>query len=127
MITKLLLTLGVIMVMIMVIRGQSRDRKTPATTPPPSRQQSKQSTTRTTAWFLIGVFVILSFTYSAWQWFGMREIVTVRVINSNNGDSVSYRAYRGDVDEYGFTTTDHRSITLAQIERMEIIPLQPHK
>jgi len=66
------------------------------------------------------VFVALTSGYSAWQWLGTREVVSVRVVNANTGTSISYRAYRGDVGEHGFTTVDGRSITLAEIERLEV-------
>jgi hypothetical protein len=120
MFTKLLFTLGVILVVVLVVRGQPRPPTEAAKPPPPRRAKPKAASARTTAWILVGVFVTLTLGYSAWQWLGSRDLVTVRVINSNNGSSVAYRAYRGEVGDHGFTTIDGRAITLARIERMEV-------
>ena len=121
MFTKLLLTLGVILIVVMVVRGQTQPPKGAAAKPsPPPPSKSKPSTTRITAWTLVGVFVTLTLAYSAWQWLGTREVVSVRVVNANTGTGIRYRAYRGDIGEHGFTTIDGRSISLAEIERLEV-------
>jgi len=48
------------------------------------------------------------------------RVVTVRVINSDNGQVVEYRARRGDIDGRTFETLDGRVVTLADVERMEL-------
>lgn len=50
----------------------------------------------------------------AWQ------VVTVRVIDAGSGRETTYRAYKSDVGGRTFTTTDGRTVKLADVERMEL-------
>lgn len=54
------------------------------------------------------------------QWRDTYQVVTVRVIDTRSGQSSSYRAYKGDIEGRTFVTTDERTVTLAEVERMEI-------
>jgi len=64
---------------------------------------------------LLGCAVFIYF-----QWQDTWRVVTVRVINADNGKASSYQAYKGDVQVRSFTTTDGRTVNLAEIERMEL-------
>lgn len=54
------------------------------------------------------------------QWRDSTQVVTVRIINANNGRETDYQAYKGDVDGRSFKTVDGRLVTLAESERMEL-------
>jgi len=123
MLTKLLLTIGVIVAVVLIFRTRR-----PAPTQQPTQQTTASarpalSPTRLTAWILITVIVAITLAATAWQWFQTEEVMTVRVINSNTGDSVNYQVYRDAVGVRTFKTTDGRTITVAEVERMEISPV----
>lgn len=122
MLTKLLLTIGVIVAVVLIFRTH---RPTPAQPPRPQSTATGRpalSATRLSAWLLIAVIVGITLAATAWQWFQTEDVMTVRVINSNTGDSVSYQVYRHDAGARRFQTVDGRTITVAEVERMEITP-----
>ena len=64
---------------------------------------------------------------SASVWFAYREwesgnrVVSVRVINARTGAVVIYQAHNRDVEGRRFLTLDGRLVTLAEVERMELV------
>ena len=54
------------------------------------------------------------------QWRDTYQVVTVRVIDTRSGQATTYQAYKGDIQGRTFVTTDERTVTLAEVERMEI-------
>ncbi len=54
------------------------------------------------------------------QWRDTYQVVTVRVIDTRSGQSTLHQAYKGDIQGRTFVTTDERTVTLAEVERMEI-------
>ncbi len=56
------------------------------------------------------------------QWRSAYQVVTVRVIDTRSAQSTTYQAYQGDIDGRTFLTTDGRTVTLAEVERLEIGP-----
>ena len=126
MFTKLLLTVTVIIVVLLLFRSKrATNPAAPQSAPASTRGDSKKaalSPARLSAWILIAVIATVTITVTAWQWLGSRDTVTIRVINSNTGNSVSYQAYQHQTGKRSFSTVDGRTITLAEVERMEIGP-----
>jgi hypothetical protein len=124
MISKLLLTLSVIAIAWFVIRYRSRSGQLPSTTLPPrlSARQDKSngSSLRLAAYGLILFMVLASGLFIFLQWRDEYRIVTVRVINSQTGETVTYMARRGDVEDRHFQTLDGRVVSVAEIERIEM-------
>lgn len=87
----------------------------------PSEQASGR---RRLARFLAAGVVLLMLAgaalYLYHQWRDTYQVVTVRVIDTRSGQSTTYQAYKGDILGRTFVTTDERTITLAEVERMEI-------
>ena len=48
------------------------------------------------------------------------NVVTVQVINTQSGESNSYRVRKSDIHGDGFTTTDGVQVFVADVERIEI-------
>lgn len=124
MITKLLLTLGVIGVAWLVVRNRSRPSQVSsaeqtARLAAPSIQQSSR-TPRLAAYGLIIFMILASGVVLYLQWRDEYRIVTVQVINTQTGQSVTYAARRGDVEERHFQTLDGRIVNVANIERIEM-------
>ncbi len=123
MITKILFTLGVIGIAWLVIRQRSRRAEVAATEQPKrlAAQQHKVSnpTPRLAAYGLIVFMILASGVFLYLQWRDEYRVVTVRVINSQTGDTVSYEARRGDVEAREFVTLDGRTVNVAAVERIE--------
>ncbi len=124
MITKLLLTLSVIGIAWLVIRNRSRRGEIASTEQPmrlraPASQQNSQAP-RLAAYGLIVFMILASGVFLYLQWRDEYRIVTVQVINTQTGESVTYEARRGDVDGRRFETLDGRVVTVADIERIEM-------
>ncbi len=124
MITKLLLTLGVIAVAWLVVRNRQRRMSAMAAEPrlsaPPGKPPSN-------AWkwlgYALGVIMILGsglFLYAEWQ--DRYRVVTVSVINTQTGERTDYQAHRMDVETRSFITLDGVEINVADTERIELQP-----
>jgi hypothetical protein len=127
MLSKILLTLLVVIAAIAVLRFRMRrereqqqlpDLRTIDVTPAPPRSRLFPILA---GGLLVLVLVGAGYYLYIQVWDGYRE-VSVRVINANSGEVVHYRAYKGDVDmEQGvFRTLDGRTVTLAAVERLEM-------
>ena len=57
------------------------------------------------------------------DWRQSQQTVQVRVVNTRSGDTAVYQAIRSEVHGRVFKTTDGRRITLADVERMEVVGL----
>jgi hypothetical protein len=56
--------------------------------------------------------------YQRWQ--DGDRVVTVRVVDTQSGRSVTYQARRKDVEERHFVTLDGREVSVAETERIEL-------
>ena len=129
MFSKIVLTLAVIGVAWFVVRQrQQRTTRTiepttvPATVPGSSNYFIK--------WLSYGVLALM--ISGSLIYFGLLiqqgyQIVTVKVIDSQSGRSVSYIARRMDVDDRHFVTQDGREILVADGERIELLPLDTNR
>ena len=75
---------------------------------------------RTLAYGLVSVMVAGIGLYLFESWEAAQRPVTVRVINANTGEAVTYQASPKDVTGRSFRTLDGRRVTLADVERMEV-------
>lgn len=128
MISKLLLTLGVILVAWLVLRNRQKRmadiRQEPRLQAPPARSPGVNPW----KWggYLLVVIMILGsglFLYAQWQ--DRYRVVTVSVINTQTGENVDYQARRMDVDDRRFVTLDGREVSVADTERIELHSMPP--
>lgn len=124
MITKLLLTLGVIAIAWLVLRNRSRrgqvaagERAAQLAAP---AERRRDGAPRLAAYTLVVFMILGSGLFLYFQWRDEYRIVTVEVINTQTGHSVSYQARRGDVDARSFLTLDGRQVNVAETERIEM-------
>lgn len=68
----------------------------------------------------LGIMLLGCAVFVYFQWQDTWQVVTVRVINAGSGKESTYQAYKGDVEGRSFTTTDGRTVNLAEVERMEL-------
>jgi len=122
MIMKLLLTALVIAGAVIALRLRKR---TPQRTvivhdDPNLLSAGKPALPRIAAYGALGIMLLGCAVFIYFQWQDTWRVVTVRVINADNGKASNYQAYKGDVQVRSFTTTDGRTVNLAEIERMEL-------
>ncbi|MBF0446784.1 MAG: hypothetical protein HQL67_01140 [Magnetococcales bacterium] len=78
---------------------------------------------------LIAISVVIAvFGLAAWyiydDWIQGQIQVRIRVINAETGQVALYDAPKGLVHGRSFTTADGRRVTLADVERMEVQPVE---
>ncbi|MCW8908159.1 MAG: antitermination protein NusG [Sedimenticola sp.] len=123
---KLLLTALVIAGAILTLRMR-RQRATQQSAPelrvlnaPSAETPGRRRLVRFLAAGLVLLMLAGASLYLYHQWRDTYQVVTVRVIDTRSGQSTTYRAYKGDIEGRTFLTTDERTVTLAEVERMEI-------
>jgi len=119
MIGKLLLTAAVIAIAYLFVRVRGRR---PLPLPRVSeRARPNPNPWRVAAWTFAAVLGAGSLVFWLLDWQQSERIVTVRVINANSGEIATYRAAEDSVTGRTFRTLDGRVVTLADVERMELI------
>lgn len=127
MITKILFTAAVIAIVYLLARTRSRrsgalQRPRVRTLPrsaPSAPAVPGERLPRYLAYALLGIMLAGSTVFIFMEWRDQYRVVTVRVINTNNGNSVTYQARRGDVKDRSLETIDGRRVVLAAVERLE--------
>ena len=122
MLLKILLTAAVILGAVLILRRRVR-RVAQAQVATPTRVQPEIPKSRIQYVAAYGLLLAMFggagfFIYLEWQ--DSYQVVDVRVIDSRTGNTVNYRARRGDIDGRTLRTMDGREITLADVERMEL-------
>lgn len=122
MISKLLLTLLVILGAYAFIRMRITTARAQRGLPPPPLPWPDPQKVRLIAMSLAGLMLL----GLALQWFELwrqaEEIITVQIVNANTGAVTSYEARRGDIEGRRIRTLDGKEIRLADVERMIILP-----
>ena len=125
MIWKILLTLLVIAGAVVAIRRRNRmnmlgDSRPSAVPAIESISTGKRSALQFAAIGLVALMLIGTRFYLYHQWQDAYQIVSVHVIDTRSGKTVTYEAYKGDVKERSFVTVSGRQVHLAEVERMEL-------
>ena len=120
MLTKILLTIGVIMACVWVISNR-RDNPQPKIKTIVSKEvQERRKLLRMGAWTFMGIMVVAAVIMITVELWDQNALVTVHVINTQTGERISYQARREDVQKNSFTTIEGRQIYTAGVERIEI-------
>ncbi len=120
MLTKLLVTIGVIIACIWLVSAR-RDKPGPRTKVIVSKKaQERQKLLRRGAWSFMALMVLAAVIMIALELQDKNALVTVHVINTQSGERISYQARREDVSQNSFTTVEGRKIFTAGVERIEI-------
>ena len=123
MITKILFTALIIIGVLLYTRrraGQRGNRRRAQ----PAREAPPWYVRMVPAALLLGLLAAAAFTL--WlQWQDAHRIFTARVIDTRTGEVRTYAVYADEVRGRRFTTVDGRVITLADVERMELVEGAP--
>jgi hypothetical protein len=121
MITKLLLTLGVILAAWLVLRNRQKRMDAVASEQClESAPANHKNPWKLAGYVLIGVMILGSglFLYAEWQ--DRYRVVSVNVVNTQTGETTLYLARRMDVEDRHFVTLDGREVSVSDIERIEL-------
>ena len=117
MISKILITLGVIVACMMVLSARAKPQLKRVPNPEAERNR-KMMRNGALAFMLLMVLAAAAMIYLEVD--SRNEVVIVHVINTQSGTSKSYRALKTDIRGDGFTTTDGVQVFVAGVERIEI-------
>ncbi|MCP4490746.1 MAG: hypothetical protein GY820_26055 [Gammaproteobacteria bacterium] len=120
MLTKILVTILVIIGCMWTLAARRNNTSRRLRTVPNPKNQQKQKLLRQAAWSFMLLMVIAAGVMVALELQDNNTIVTVHVINTQSGQSVSYQARREDIQSNSFITVGGRKIFTAGIERIEI-------
>ena len=120
MLTKILLTLGVIIACIWVISSRRDNPRVKTLAIVGKESQARQKILRQGAWVFMGVMILAAVIMIVVEIRDSNALVTVHVINTQSGERISYQARREDVQQNSFTTVEGRKIFTAGVERIEI-------
>ncbi len=117
MISKILITLGVIMACMFMISARAKPGLRKIRNPADERRK-KQLRNGAIAFMI--VMVIAAGTMIYLEVDARHSVVTVHVINTQSGEKKSYRAMKNEIHSDGFTTLEGVQVFVAGIERIEI-------
>lgn len=58
------------------------------------------------------------------NWLDNRQLLSVKIINPYNGETMIYQVYKGDLEDRRFKTVDGQTVRVSNSERMEIHRLE---
>lgn len=123
---KILLTAVVIAIVLLVVRYRAQARlsvpREPVTVTMPRRPPVPVGWVAS-AVVLVMLAIALYWLYSTWR--DDHDVLYVRVVDAGTGHVTEYRAYRGDIDDREFITTDGVRVRLAETERLELTTVPP--
>ena len=119
MITKILLTIAVIMGLVIYLRRRGAQAQTGASKTA-HRRQVDPIIPRSVLYLFIVLMLLSSSVIFYYNWQKSYRIITVRVINTQSGHTDEYQVRRGEVDGRKFETINGKVVILADVERMEI-------
>ncbi len=119
MLTKLLITIAVIVIVSLVFRNQRVPVVSKAE--PVRKESDKGIKTHTVAYAIVGIIVFIGILFWVLDWRESHRIINIDVTSAATGDSVRYQAYQKDIKGKQFVTLDGRTVTVGDSERIEMI------
>ncbi|MDH3535901.1 MAG: hypothetical protein OER87_09160 [Gammaproteobacteria bacterium] len=117
MISKILITLGVIMACMWMLSARAKPALRKVANPEAERNKKLL---RNGAIVFMVVMALAAATMIYLEVDRRGAVVTVHVINTQSGSKKSYRAMKNEIHSDGFTTLDGTEVFVAGIERIEI-------
>jgi len=121
MLLKILLTAAIILGAMLFLRKRTHRVQQTAVPASPQPQPPQSRVPHYAAYGLVSIMLAGALYFVYLEWVESYQIVTVRVIDTRSGNTVSYEAYRGDVAERSLLTLDGKMVSLAEVERMEFV------
>ena len=119
MLTKILFTLIVIIGVALFYRNKNMSSESAQPKKAVTEAEGPLST-RTLAYGIIGLLVLLSCGIFAYHWNQGNQIVNIRV-TSEGGNMVNYQAHHRDIKGRKFVSLDGIQVTLGESDRVEML------
>lgn len=120
MLTKILFTLAVIVIVLFVFqakfRGAVKQSSQAAVQAAAQRRVNKIA-----AYCVVGVLIVGGAGVFFYNWRTDNALITIRVMSGDSDSAATYQARRKDIKGRSFTTTDGRSVTLGDSDRVEYL------
>ena len=117
MISKILITLGVIVACMWVLASRGKPELREIRNPADERRKKQF---RNAAIAFMAVMVIFAGIMLYVQIEEHNAVVTVHVVNTQSGETKTYRVRKNEIRSDGFTTLDGTQVYIAGVERIEI-------
>ena len=117
MISKILITLAVIAICLWVLSARSKPQLREIPNPADER---RNKLFRNAAFAFMAFMALAAAIMIYLQVDDRSRVVTVHVVNTQSGETKSYRAHRDEIRSDGFTTLDGKEVFIAGVERIEI-------
>lgn len=118
MLLKILLTALVVLGGVLVLRRRTRQVQQSVAPQQPTAGKSRLASIA--AYGLVFVMLAGAAFFVYLEWVDGYQVVSVRVIDTRTGNAASYEARRSEVEGRSFRTVDGLTVTLADVERMEL-------
>lgn len=120
MLTKIAITLAVIVIVSLVFKNKRPDLP---------RQQAAASETedkpgmksQTIAYIIVGAIVLTGILFWVLDYRDDNRVMDIRITNPGTGQVETYQAHQKDIKGKTFTTLDGRQVTIGDSERFEIL------
>ncbi len=116
MLTKILITLAVIIIVALVFRAKAAPAGSPTVKTP---DEVGTLSVRGVAYALLGILLLAAAAVFIIKFQADNKIITIRVI-SGDGVSTTYQARQKTIKGRRFTTLDDKQVTLGESDRIEM-------
>ena len=116
MLTKILITLAVIIIVALVFRTKATPAASPTVKPP---DEPGALSVRGVTYALLGILLLIAAGVFIIKFQADNKIITIRVI-SDDGVSTIYQARQKTIKGRRFTTLDNKQVTLGESDRIEM-------
>jgi len=117
--TKILVTILVVLAVITFYRVKNSGRVSQAARRLESRSPAEKRFGRLVAYGFVALLILISAGWYTLYWQEQHRIITIRVIGESG--TTTYKAYNKDLEGNRFDTIDGRTVRLGESERVEII------
>lgn len=122
MLTKILVTVLVVIAVLTFYRVKNSGRVTQAARRLEARTPADKRFGRMVAYGFVGLLILISAFWYGLHWREQHRIITIRVIGESG--TTTYKAYNKDLKGNRFESIDGRTVILGDSERIEIIGTQ---
>lgn len=119
MLTKILVTVLVVIAVLTFYRVKNSGRVTDAARRLETRTPAEKRFGRMVAYGFAGLLILISAAWYSMHWREQHRIITIRVISDSG--TTTYKAYNKDLKGNRFESIDGRTVRLGDSERVEII------